>query len=55
MPKSKESNEEHWWPKPQEHGDGNQLKPKEKRILQELIASQKLDRLNRHDNRESRN
>ena len=54
MIESAESNETNWFPKPQEPGVETQQAQKRKRILQQLIALQKLQQLNLEDNIESR-
>ena len=54
LPKSKETKETYWFPTPQESGDEAQHILIQKRILQELIALQKLEQFNPQDNQESR-
>ena len=52
MSNSEENNEAYWFPTPQEPGDEAQHTPKQIRIIQELIALQKLEQLNPQDNQE---
>ena len=54
MLKSEQSNETNWFLLPQEPADETQHTPIQKRIFQELIASQKLEQLNPQDNQDSR-
>ena len=49
-PKSAEVDEKHWFPTSQEPGDETQHTRMQKRILQELIALEKLEQLNPQDN-----
>ena len=51
--KLEECNEPNWFPTPQEPGDENQHAPKQKRVLQEVTALQKLEKLNTKDNKQS--
>ena len=48
--KSEETNETFWFPSLQELGDEAQHTPIQKRILQERMASQKLEQLNPQEN-----
>ena len=52
-PKSEDFNETYWFPTSREPGDEIQHTPKQKSIIHELIALQKLEHLNRPDNQES--
>ena len=54
IPKSIDTNETYWFPTPEEPGGEAQHTPIQKRLLQEIIALQKLEQLNPQNNQESR-